>query len=206
MNHLYLLFSLIKKLVRKIKWSFHGVHVAPGSKVSLKTSIGRYSRINSPSFIGPCVIGSFVACGGRLIVRSSNHHTCFANMQDWTQKKVLKSSLLVTGKSKGTVEIKSACWIGDSVIILPGGSVGYGAVIGAGSVVTKPIPNFAIAVGNPARVIKYRFSQECIEFLLRIQWWNWSLKKIRKNKQFFEIDLTKLTKIQLESLENSILE
>ena len=90
-------------------------------------------------------------------------------MQDWSQKYLIKSPLTVIGKSNGDVEIKSASWIGDSVIVLSGGSVGYGAVIGAGSVVREPIPDFAIAVGNPARIIKYRFPKHCIEFLLKIR-------------------------------------
>ena len=93
-------------------------------------------------------------------------------MQDWTQSHIIESNISVVGKSKGLVEIKSASWLGDSVIILPGASIGYGAVIGAGSVVTKAIPDFAVAVGNPAKVIKYRFPEHCIEFLLRIQWWD----------------------------------
>ena len=90
------------------------------------------------------------------------------------------------------------------MIVLAGGSIGYGAVIGAGSVVTKPIPDFAIAVGNPARVIRYRFPVHCIEFLLRIKWWNWSLDKIRNNKHFFEIDFSGVDLEMLKDIEASL--
>lgn len=197
-------YYLGKKLVRSLVWRVNNVYVAPGSKISSSVRIGRYSRLNAPSFIGPCSIGKFVACGGRLIVRSSDHFTCYANIQDWAQKYIIKSSTRVAGKSKGNVEIKSASWIGDSVIVLPGGSIGYGAVIGAGSVVTKPIPDFAVAVGNPAKVIKYRFPEHCIEFLLRIRWWDWSLKKIRNNKPFFEIDFTAVDLEMLKDIESSL--
>ena len=190
--------------MRPFVWSLNKIFVARGSKISLSTQIGRCSRINAPSFIGPCKIGKFVACGGRLIVRSTDHLTCHANMQDWSQRYLIKSPLTVIGKSNGDVEIKSASWIGDSVIVLSGGSVGYGAVIGAGSVVREPIPDFAIAVGNPARIIKYRFPKHCIEFLLKIRWWDWSLKKIRKNKHFFEIDFTAVNLEMLKDIESSL--
>jgi len=67
------------------------------------------------------------------------------------------------------------------VTILSGVKIGDGAVLGAGAVVTKDIPSYAIVVGNPGRIIKYRFSPETIQKLLKIQWWNWSKEKIQKN-------------------------
>ena len=186
--------------MRRVRWSLQGTHIARGTYVDPAAKIGKYCRVNQPSFIGKCEIGNFVACGGRLIVRSSDHHMCFANMQDWAQKKIIQSNLRVAGKEKGLVLIKSACWIGDSVIILPGASIGFGAVIGAGSVVTKSIPDFAIAVGNPAKVIRYRFDEEIIRLLLKTKWWDWSEKKIRENKMFFEKNLTSLSAKEIEEL------
>lgn len=197
-------YSLVRKLARSAVWSLNKVYIAPGSKISLSVTIGRCSRINAPSYIGPCCIGSFIACGGRLIVRSADHYTSYANMQDWLQNHLINSQVKVAGKTKGDVEIKSASWIGDSVIILPGGSIGYGAVIGAGSVVTKSIPDFAVAVGNPAKVIKYRFPEHCIQFLLRTRWWDWSFDKIKKNRHFFEIDFSTVTPSDLPSILESI--
>ena len=70
-------------------------------------------------------------------------------------------------------------WIGRGVTIMGGVKIGNGAVIGAGAVVAKNIPPYAIAVGNPARVIKYRFDEETIRKLLAVKWWNWDLKKNR---------------------------
>ena len=69
-------------------------------------------------------------------------------------------------------------WIGHGVKILDGVKIGNGAVIGTGAVVAKNIPPYAIAVGNPARVIKYRFDEETIKKLLAVKWWNWDLKKL----------------------------
>ncbi|QUC06111.1 CatB-related O-acetyltransferase [Aggregatibacter sp. oral taxon 513] len=62
-------------------------------------------------------------------------------------------------------------WLGADVIILSGLTIGDGAIIGAGSVVTKDIPPYAIAVGAPAKVIKYRFEQDIISKLLKLKWW-----------------------------------
>jgi virginiamycin A acetyltransferase len=61
---------------------------------------------------------------------------------------------------------------------MPGVAIGDGAIIGARAVVAKDVPPYAIVAGNPAAVIKYRFSPEIIQELLKIQWWNWDLEKI----------------------------
>ncbi len=83
--------------------------------------------------------------------------------------------------SKGGVKIGNDVWIGYGATILSGVTIGNGAVIGAQAVVAKNIPDYAIAVGNPARVIKQRFDEETIAHLNSIEWWNWSIEKVRKN-------------------------
>lgn len=85
------------------------------------------------------------------------------------------------GKSK----IGNDVWIGRDVTILPSVNIGDGAVIGTGAIVNKDIPPYAIAVGVPARVIKYRFAPEEIEMLLQLKWWDWSEEKIRENLKLF---------------------
>lgn len=72
-------------------------------------------------------------------------------------------------------------WISQSATIMGGVKIGNGAVIGANAVVAKDIPPYAITVGNPARVIKYRFGAETIKKFLAVKWWNWSLEKIADN-------------------------
>lgn len=72
-------------------------------------------------------------------------------------------------------------WIGYGATILGGIKIGNGAVIGANAVVAKDVPPYAIAVGNPARVIKYRFDAKTVKKILAVKWWNWSLKKITDN-------------------------
>ena len=84
-------------------------------------------------------------------------------------------------KSKGDVNIGNDVWIGFNATILSGVKIGDGAVIGANAVVTKDVPPYAIVAGNPAKIIKMRFSSNVVSELLRIRWWDWDLEKIEKN-------------------------
>ncbi len=72
-------------------------------------------------------------------------------------------------------------WIGCDVTILGGVRIGNGAVIGAGALVAKDVPPYAVVVGNPARIVKYRFDEETIRALQEIKWWNWPEEKIKAN-------------------------
>ncbi|WP_281410971.1 CatB-related O-acetyltransferase [Mesorhizobium sp. NZP2077] len=76
--------------------------------------------------------------------------------------------------SKGPTTVSHDVWFGARCIILGGVTIGNGAVIGAGSIVTRDIPPYAVAVGNPARVIRYRFAPDVIGRLQALEWWNWS--------------------------------
>lgn len=81
------------------------------------------------------------------------------------------------------VIIGNDVWIGANCIIFEGVTIGDGAVIGAGSIIRCNVPPYAVVVGVD-RIIKYRFSQEIIDKLLKIKWWNWSDDKIRENIKF----------------------
>lgn len=83
--------------------------------------------------------------------------------------------------TKGDTVVGNDVWLGYEAMVLPGVTIGDGAVIGARSVVTSDIPPYAIAAGNPARVIKQRFSDAEIARLLAIQWWHWEIEKITRN-------------------------
>lgn len=81
-------------------------------------------------------------------------------------------------KSKGNVNIGNDVWIGESAIIMGGITIGDGAVIAAGSVVTKDVAPYQIVGGCPAKHIKMRFKAQQIAALQRIAWWNWTEEKI----------------------------
>lgn len=82
--------------------------------------------------------------------------------------------------SKGDVIIGNDVWIGQNAMILSGIHIEDGAVIAGGSVVTRDVLPYSVVAGNPARHIKFRFSQEVIEDLLSIAWWNWPASEIKK--------------------------
>jgi len=79
-------------------------------------------------------------------------------------------------------------WIGCNSTILRGVTIGDGAVIGANSLVNKDVPPYAIVVGSPAKIIKYRFSDEIIESLLKTKWWDYPLEVISKNAELFALE------------------
>lgn len=86
--------------------------------------------------------------------------------------------------TKGDVTIGNDVWIGYGATILSGVTVGDGAVVGACSLVTKDIPPYGIAAGNPAQTLRYRFDEETIKQLLRIRWWDWPDEKVRENIRY----------------------
>ncbi len=82
------------------------------------------------------------------------------------------------GASKGDIQVGSDVWIGRGALILSGVTIGHGAVIGASAVVASDVRPYAIVVGNPAREIRRRFTDEEADALLAIAWWNWPLERI----------------------------
>lgn len=85
---------------------------------------------------------------------------------------------------KSEIEIGNDVWIGRGVKILPGIKIGDGVIIGAWSVVAKDVPAYAVVVGNPARIRRYRFSKEQIKKLLEIKWWDWDPEKILAERKY----------------------
>ncbi|WP_198946627.1 CatB-related O-acetyltransferase [Kiloniella majae] len=87
--------------------------------------------------------------------------------------------------TKGGITVGNDVWVGARALIMSGVTIGDGAIIGAGAVVAKDIPAYAIVVGNPCKVIKYRFSEDKIKEFLDIKWWDWPDEKIHAEEEFF---------------------
>lgn len=138
-------------------------------------------------FVGDkLIIGRFcaIAKGIEFVMNGANHLMTavttypFYIMGNGWENSAPKTDELST---KGNTLVGNDVWIGQNVTVMPGVNIGDGAIIGANSVVAKDIPAYSVAVGNPCRVVKMRFSKELIDHLLRIRWWNWSAKKIFEN-------------------------
>lgn len=82
---------------------------------------------------------------------------------------------------KGNIEIGNDVWIGQYSTIMPGVKIGSGAIVATNSTVTKNVEPYTIVGGNPARVIRKRFSDEMIDLLLKLEWWNWDETKVLEN-------------------------
>lgn len=94
-------------------------------------------------------------------------------------------------RRKGQIVIMNDCWVGEKATIFSGVTIGNGAVVAAGAVVTKDVPPYAIAAGNPAQIIGYRFDKGQIEALNIIRWWNRSSEEVRSlaNELYGDIDM-----------------
>lgn len=102
------------------------------------------------------------------------------------------------------IAIGNDVWIGANASVLPGIVIGDGAVIGAGSVVTKNIPPYAIVAGNPAKIIKYRFNEKVIEKMKEWEWWNWPVDVIKDNLDLFSSELSSDICAKIDRIKNSL--
>lgn len=157
-----------------------GSYVANDSRLAY-VKIGKYSSISQGvmTVIGRHPTNDFVST-----------HPAFYALYPWNGHTFAKQQLFeeypVKFGSEFIISVGNDVWIGGGVLILDGVRIGDGAIIGAGAVVTKDIPPYAVAVGVPAKVIKYRFSKEEILFLKEIKWWDWDMKRLKENADIFK--------------------
>ncbi|CAN0589497.1 unnamed protein product [Laminaria digitata] len=83
--------------------------------------------------------------------------------------------------NKGDTVVGNDVWMGYESLVMPGVKIGDGSIIASRSVVSSDVPPYAIVGGNPAKVIRYRFSESIIDALLEIGWWNWEVEKVTRN-------------------------
>ena len=204
--------NIIKYCVKKTLVLFFSlknkVKVTNGSIVSYKTiqstyksnflngvicygnvTVGRFTSINGPSTkivaqLNNIKIGSFCSIASGVVIQEYYHkynRVSTFYMSPYFFNRSSKNDVF----SKGDIIIEDDVWIGSNCVILSGVTIGRGSIIGAGSIVTKSIPPYSICGGNPAKVIKSRFSTQTIELLEQLKWWQWDIMKIKQNEKIF---------------------
>ncbi len=171
---------------------------------NVSMEIGHRSYISGHATIkgkGTLKIGSYtsIADGLYLSVSSEDHPLSFPSSMGLShESRILDDGILkglelsnIKSNSVDSISVGNDVWIGRNVKIFNGVKIGDGCVIGAESLVTKDCEPFGVYVGTPAKLIRYRFPINIIEQLLVINWWNWNEKKVLKNQEFFNTDLTK---------------
>lgn len=96
------------------------------------------------------------------------------------------------------INIGNDCWIGQNVFLVGGITIGDGAIVLANATVTKDVPPYAIVGGVPAKIIRYRYNEQTIEFFLSKKWWNKPIEWLEKHSECL-CDITKFKK-EIESL------
>jgi virginiamycin A acetyltransferase len=135
-------------------------------------------------FVGDkLIIGKFcaIAQGAQFIMNGANHPLSGFSTFPWSSFEGWKENAPVEWPNKGNTVIGNDVWIGREAVIMPGVSIGHGAIIGTRAVVAKDVPPYAVAVGNPARIAKRRFDDATIAALLEIAWWDWPPEEIARH-------------------------
>jgi len=152
-----------------------GTYLSHNSNISL-TTIGKY-----------CSIGPNFFCGwGIHPTDGLSTSPMFYSTMKQNGTTISKSNKIA---ERELIEIGNDVFIGANVTVLDGIKIEHGAIIGAGAVVSKDIPAYSIAVGSPIKILRKRFSDENIEKLLKIKWWDFNEKELKDVEvYFFEIE------------------
>lgn len=123
--------------------------------------------------------GAYCSFGGNVrMVIDGNHPTHLFSSYPFHR---LYSEVSPNNYGKSIPTIGNDVWIASDAVIYSGADIGDGAVIAGQSVVTKPVPPYAVVAGNPARIVKYRFDEKTIHELLEVKWWDLPDEFIRRN-------------------------
>jgi phosphonate metabolism protein (transferase hexapeptide repeat family) len=177
-----------------------------GVNLGAFTEIGRHSyleyvEMGDYSYCGPfcffqnAVIGKFVNIAASVRIGPTAHPMDRPTQHHFTYRRKLygfadtDDEEFFARRREQLARIGHDSWIGHGAVIMPKVTVGIGAVVGAGAVVTKDVPAYTVAVGVPARIAKRRFPPHIAEALIDISWWDWTREQIRDRLEDFSLDI-----------------
>lgn len=190
------LYSIKNKFIRKVIYRFLQ-KVDGGEMWSLKLrelykkyynieiGIGTYGY-NTVGFPKGTKIGKYCSLASYITIINVNHSMNTVTTHPFLFNPVV-GFVENDYREKTNLVIGNDVWIGQNTLILSKvNEIGNGAVIGAGSVVTKNVPSYSIVAGNPARVLGYRFDPKTINELEKIQWWNFDVEHLKENLHLYK--------------------
>ena len=142
-------------------------------------TLGDYSYLGENCDVADTTIGKFTAIANLVRIGAPNHpmdrpaQHRFTYCAEYYEASATRDHAFFAERRAARVQVGNDCWIGHGAIILPGVSVGDGAVIAAGAVVSRDVPPYTVVGGVPARQIRRRFPEAVAERLARIAWWDW---------------------------------
>ena len=166
------------------------------------STIGDYSYTGYNTVVKYADIGKFCSISWNVSIGGANHdyHTISTHPFSFISKYGFTNSGGGGYHSfDNPLRIGNDVWFGCNAVIMRGVTIGDGAVIGASSVVTKDVPPYSVVVGNPGKVIKYRFDEDIVCKLLNMKWWNWTPAFLSANLSYFQDET--LTMRRLNELE-----
>lgn len=193
-NFLYRLQTLFNSVTGNFR--AHPLALAVSSDVSEKvyldawvvinqSKVGSYSYISRRSNLMMVTLGRYCSIGPDCLINAGNHPLNLLGTSPVFYAMTNKIGLCIDKREYvdfKEVQIGSDVWIGTRAIVMGGVTIGHGAVIAAGAVVTKDVPPYAVVGGVPAKIIKMRFTDVTIAMLLDSEWWEFSHQELKRKK------------------------
>lgn len=158
-------------------------HLADGTLVMGNMSYYAPNVVKYAGDTGRVIIGNFAS-----VAPDADFYVGGLHRTEWVSQYGLRAMLDLPGAhedgfthGRGDIVVGSDTWVTNGCTVMSGVTIGDGAVVGTKAVVAKDVRPYAIVVGNPAREIRRRFSDEQVEALLRIRWWDWPTEKVKRH-------------------------
>ncbi len=182
-----------------LKSKFEGMNKINRNVVFVDSFLGRGTYINNTSYFVRSKIGRFCSIGANVKLITGEHplnrnvstHPSFFSLKEqagftFSEKQTFKEVKFADDNDEYCIIIENDVWIGTNVLLLSGITIKTGAVVAAGSVVTKDVEPYTIVAGIPAKKIKSRFTEEEIAYLLETKWWDKPIGWIKNNYLGFQ--------------------